>query len=318
MRKYGSYVLRLSVFLWRSLLSEDFKANFVRDFFCLLSLPTLDNRVEMKKCDLIWFNDLKIISLILCTCLSNTGYSRVEMRKCDFLDHTRFLTKFLLILLEKQEKLKRSCKNYLYLGILSSVFWKEKNILYVFPFLTLQVHKQSAENKVKVDKTTTSEKPRQLYWEKRLSGDYLIIFEKIKKKIHVKIILILWILGLRPSYPKESFEPFELPKNFKPIGPGVVDDIALASITTSLHMNSGAIVGQKTTKVSKNYCFKLNRRVLRWDLGSTGIHWGTMGSKEVQQRFLMGLVEFFWTFWIAKEFQTHWTSKVSFWYVGSI
>jgi len=85
------------------------------------------------------------------------------------------------------------------------------------------VHKQSAENKVKVDKTTTSEKPRQLYWEKRLSG-------------------------LRPSYPKESFEPFELPKNFKPIGPGIVDDIALASITTSLHMNSGAIVGQKTSK----------------------------------------------------------------------
>merc|ERR1719400_2602249 len=86
------------------------------------------------------------------------------------------------------------------------------------------VHKLSAENKVKVDKTTTSEKPKQLYWEKRLSG-------------------------LRPSYPKEvSVEPFELPKNFKPIGPGVVDDIALASIATSLHINSGAIVGQKTTK----------------------------------------------------------------------
>ena len=69
------------------------------------------------------------------------------------------------------------------------------------------------------------------------------------------MIMILWILGLRPSYPKESFEPFELPKNFKPIGPGVVDDIALASITTSLHMNSGAIVGQKTSKVSYNCCF---------------------------------------------------------------
>ena len=91
---------------------------------------------------------------------------------------------------------------------------------------TFQVHKQSEDNKVKVDKNSTSEKPRQLYWEKRLSG-------------------------LRPSYPKESFEPFELPQNFKPIGPGIVDDIALASITTSLHMNSGAITGQKTTKVSQ-------------------------------------------------------------------
>ena len=141
----------------------------------------------------------------------------------------------------------------------------------------------------------------------------------------IKIIIILWILGLRPSYPKESFEPFELPKNFKPIGPGVVDDIALASITTSLHMNSGAIVGQKTTKVSNNYCFILNRRLLRWGLESTGIQWGPTGYNEVhqgptgvQQGFLMGLVAFFWTFWIANEFQTHWTSKVSFWYVGSI
>lgn len=85
------------------------------------------------------------------------------------------------------------------------------------------VHKTSSENKVKVDKSTTSEKPKQLYWEKRLSG-------------------------LRPSYPQESFEAFELPKNFKPVGPGVIDDIALASITTSLHMNSGAIVGQKSSK----------------------------------------------------------------------
>jgi hypothetical protein len=87
------------------------------------------------------------------------------------------------------------------------------------------VHKTSSENKVKVDKQNTSEKPRQLYWEKRLSG-------------------------LRPSYPEETFEPFELPKNFKPIGPGILDDIALASITTSLHMNSGAIHGQRNTKVN--------------------------------------------------------------------
>merc|ERR1719278_811294 len=85
------------------------------------------------------------------------------------------------------------------------------------------VHKQSAENKVKVDKTATSEKPRQLYWEKRLSG-------------------------LGPSYPKGSFEPFELPKNFKPVGPEIDDIEALASITTTLHMDFGAVVGQKTSK----------------------------------------------------------------------
>ncbi len=80
------------------------------------------------------------------------------------------------------------------------------------------------ESKVKVDKQSTAEKPRQLYWEKRMAG-------------------------MRPSYPEEEFQPFELPKNFKPIGPGIEDDVALASITTSLHMNTGAICGQKTAKV---------------------------------------------------------------------
>lgn len=85
------------------------------------------------------------------------------------------------------------------------------------------VHKCSSENKVKKDANATSEKPKQLYWEKRLSG-------------------------LRPSYTQNTFEPFELPKNFKPVGPGVLDDIALASITTSLHMNPGAITGQAIGK----------------------------------------------------------------------
>ena len=91
-------------------------------------------------------------------------------------------------------------------------------------YINFQVYKTSADNKIVEKKSTTSEKPRQLYWEKRLTG-------------------------LSPSYTDETFEPFELPKNFKPIGPGVLDDIALASITTSLHMNSGAIVGQKNAKV---------------------------------------------------------------------
>lgn len=85
------------------------------------------------------------------------------------------------------------------------------------------VHKAQEGGKVKVDKQSTAEKPRQLYWEKRLSG-------------------------LRPSYPEDDFEAFELPKNFKPVGPGVSGDIVLASITTSLHMSSGAIQGQKNSK----------------------------------------------------------------------
>merc|ERR1711997_508857 len=77
--------------------------------------------------------------------------------------------------------------------------------------------------KVKVDGKQTSEKPRQLFWEKRLSG-------------------------LRASYPDEEYQPFLLPSHFKPMGPGVKNDVLLASISTNLHMNSGPIHGQSGGK----------------------------------------------------------------------
>jgi len=90
------------------------------------------------------------------------------------------------------------------------------------------VHKISAENgnsgaKVKVDGKQTAEKPRQLFWEKRLSG-------------------------LRASYPDEEYQPFLLPSHFKPMGPGVKNDVLLASISTNIHMNNGPIQGQSGGK----------------------------------------------------------------------
>jgi len=90
------------------------------------------------------------------------------------------------------------------------------------------VHKISSENgnsggKVKLDGKQTAEKPRQLFWEKRLSG-------------------------LRASYPDEEYQPFLLPSHFKPMGPGVKNDVLLASISTNIHMNNGPIQGQSGGK----------------------------------------------------------------------
>ena len=82
---------------------------------------------------------------------------------------------------------------------------------------------------MKVDgKQTAAEKPRQLFWEKRLSG-------------------------LRASYPDEEYQPFLLPGHFKPMGPGVKNDVLLASISTNIHMNNGPIHGQSGGKVNITY-----------------------------------------------------------------
>ena len=82
---------------------------------------------------------------------------------------------------------------------------------------------------MKVDgNKTAAEKPRQLFWEKRLSG-------------------------LRASYPDEEYQPFLLPGHFKPMGPGVKNDVLLASISTNIHMNNGPIHGQSGGKVNIIY-----------------------------------------------------------------
>ena len=56
--------------------------------------------------------------------------------------------------------------------------------------------------------------------------------------------------GLRASYLDEEYEAFTLPSNMKPVGPGIESDVVLASISTSLHLNTAPeIRGQ--AKVSK-------------------------------------------------------------------
>ena len=57
------------------------------------------------------------------------------------------------------------------------------------------------------------------------------------------------------------YQPFSLPANLKPVGPGVDQDVVLASISTSLHMNTnGEIKGQSNAKnmKEKDACVYLN------------------------------------------------------------
>lgn len=96
------------------------------------------------------------------------------------------------------------------------------------------VHRsQNSGSKVKADKQSSTEKPRQVFWEKRLAG-------------------------FQPSYPDDEFQPFTLPDNFKPVGPGIKSESALASISTALHMSNGAIIGQSTKKGTEDLSVYLN------------------------------------------------------------
>jgi len=85
----------------------------------------------------------------------------------------------------------------------------------------------SGSNNKKSSSSSALDKPRQIFWEKRLSG-------------------------LRPSYPDEEdvYQPFKMPPHFKPVGPGVDTDLLLASISTSIHLGSGTIKGQNAAKMT--------------------------------------------------------------------
>lgn len=78
---------------------------------------------------------------------------------------------------------------------------------------------------LKSTSTDKTDKPRQLFWEKRLGDD-----------------------GLRATNPDEIYQPWSLPDQLKPVGPpGIVSEdgtrpptAVLASLSTSLHLNSAA------------------------------------------------------------------------------
>ncbi|KAJ1522069.1 hypothetical protein ONE63_002382 [Megalurothrips usitatus] len=82
------------------------------------------------------------------------------------------------------------------------------------------VHK-SQEGKVKTDfKQGPQDKPKQLFWEKRLEG-----------------LRACDIDGL-------ELDAMELPKGLRPVGPHVGDETLLQSVATALHMSTQPVTGQ--------------------------------------------------------------------------
>ncbi|XP_041950072.1 methyl-CpG-binding domain protein 3-like isoform X1 [Alosa sapidissima] len=83
-------------------------------------------------------------------------------------------------------------------------------------------------NKVKTDTQKAVEQPRQLFWEKKLSG--LNVYDIAE--------------GLMKS--------MELPKGLHGVGPGYVDKTLLSAIASALHTSSVPITGQLSAAVEKN------------------------------------------------------------------
>lgn len=90
---------------------------------------------------------------------------------------------------------------------------------------------KSQESKVKTDfKHGPQEKPKQLFWEKRLQG--------------LKAC----------DRDQAAFNSFGLPKNVRGVGPNLTEETLLRSIATALHVTSQPITGQTGSKsmLSKN------------------------------------------------------------------
>ncbi|RWS15346.1 Methyl-CpG-binding domain protein 2-like protein [Dinothrombium tinctorium] len=99
------------------------------------------------------------------------------------------------------------------------------------------VIKTQKDSKVRHDlKHGPHEKPKQLFWEKRLEN---------LRAVNVD---------------QEEYENFELPKNMKAVGPNVVEETALRSISTALHLHAQPITGQTAPKsnLEKNFGVYIN------------------------------------------------------------
>lgn len=86
---------------------------------------------------------------------------------------------------------------------------------------------KTQESKTKTDfKHGTQEKPKQLFWEKRLEGRRACDIDGVE------------------------FEAMELPKGLKPVGPNVSDETIIQSVATSLHVSATPVTGQTSSKSS--------------------------------------------------------------------
>ncbi|XP_076249478.1 methyl-CpG-binding domain protein 2 isoform X2 [Calliopsis andreniformis] len=85
---------------------------------------------------------------------------------------------------------------------------------------------KTQEGKVKDIKHGNQEKPKQLFWEKRLEG-------------------------LRACDPDGyEFDAMDLPKSLKPVGPYITEETLLQSVATALHVSSQPVTGQTGSKTA--------------------------------------------------------------------
>ncbi|XP_073714031.1 methyl-CpG-binding domain protein 3a isoform X3 [Misgurnus anguillicaudatus] len=83
-------------------------------------------------------------------------------------------------------------------------------------------------NKVKADPQKAVDQPRQLFWEKKLSG------------LHASDIA------------EELVKTMDLPKGLQGVGPGYTDKTLLSALASALHTSSAPITGQLSAAVEKN------------------------------------------------------------------
>ncbi|XP_024938569.1 methyl-CpG-binding domain protein 2 isoform X2 [Cephus cinctus] len=85
---------------------------------------------------------------------------------------------------------------------------------------------KTQKDKVKDIKHGNQEKPKQLFWEKRLEG-------------------------LRACDPDGyEFDGMDLPKTLKPVGPYITEETLLQSVATALHVSSQPVTGQMGSKTA--------------------------------------------------------------------
>ncbi|KAF7996217.1 hypothetical protein HCN44_001849 [Aphidius gifuensis] len=85
---------------------------------------------------------------------------------------------------------------------------------------------KTQDGKVKDNKHGNQDKPKQLFWEKRLEG-------------------------LRACDPDGfEFDAMDLPKSLKPVGPYITEETLLQSVATALHLSVQPVTGQTGSKSS--------------------------------------------------------------------
>ncbi|XP_017483761.1 PREDICTED: methyl-CpG-binding domain protein 2 isoform X1 [Rhagoletis zephyria] len=96
------------------------------------------------------------------------------------------------------------------------------------PVTVVRNHEHTKVRNDNTKQTSGQEKPKQMFWEKRLEG-------------------------LRACHPTgEEFEDIILPKSIRTIGPNVSEQTVLQSLATALHMLNVPVMGQASTKTEMN------------------------------------------------------------------